>query len=141
MFEQRKSSKAKNATLWVLQIVVAAAFLAAGSAKLSGQPTMVQMFDKIGAGQWFRYVTGSIEVGAAILLLIPRLTPIGAALLVCTMAGAVLTHLLKLGGSPVPALVLGLLAAIILWGRFEVLMPWVARRPVPAQLPAANQNG
>ena len=138
MFEQNKSSKAKGIALWVLQIVIAAAFLAAGSAKLSGQPTMVQMFDKIGVGQWFRFVTGSIEVGAAILLLIPKLTPIGAALLICTMAGAVLTHLLKVGGSPVPALVLGLLAAIILWGRFEVAKPWLAKRPTRAELQATK---
>jgi putative oxidoreductase len=44
---------------------------------------MVETFDKIGIGQWFRYVTGGIEVASAVLLLSPRLTPVGAALLVC----------------------------------------------------------
>ena len=44
----------------------------------------VSSFDKIGIGQWFRYVTGVIEIASAILLLIPRLTPVGAALFVCT---------------------------------------------------------
>ena len=82
---------------------------------------MVETFNKIGIGQWFRYVTGGIEVASAILLLIPRLTPVGAALLVCTMTGAVLSHLLLIGGSPVPALVLLCFAAIILWGRFKTL--------------------
>ena len=48
-------------------------------------------FDKIGVGQWFRYVTGGIEVASAILLLIPRLTPVGDAFLLATMTGAVLT--------------------------------------------------
>ena len=89
----------------------------AGVAKLIGQPMMVETFEKVGVGQWFRYVTGAIEIASAILLLIPRLTPVGAALLVCTMAGAVLAHLLVLDGSAVPALVLGCFAAIILWGR------------------------
>ena len=63
---------------------------------------MVETFEKVGVGQWFRYVTGAIEVASAILLLIPRLTPVGAALLVCTMIGAVLAQLLvhrRLGGA------------------------------------------
>jgi putative oxidoreductase len=88
-----------------LQILTAAAFLMAGFAKLSGQPMMVETFDRVGIGQWFRYVTGGLEIASAILLLIPRLTPVGAALLVCTMIGAVLTHLVLIGGSPVPAVV------------------------------------
>ena len=57
-------------------------------------------------------------------LLIPRLTPVGAALLVCTMTGAVLTQLVLIGGSPVPALVLSCFAAIILWGRFKSGRDW-----------------
>src|SRR5579862_3681742 len=96
------ASKAINIALWSLQILTAAAFLMAGFAKLSGQPMMVEMFEKIGFGQWFRYVTGGIEVTSAVLLLVPRLTPVGAALLVCTMIGAVSTHAAILGGSPMP---------------------------------------
>ena len=41
-----------------------------GFFKLSGDPRMVGLFDAIGVGQWFRYVTGSLEVLGAILLLI-----------------------------------------------------------------------
>jgi hypothetical protein len=108
-----------------------------GFAKLSGQPMMVESFDKIGIGQWFRYLTGGIEVASAILLVIPRLTPVGAALLVCTMVGAVLTHLLLIGGSPVPALVLSCFAAIILWGRFGTLKAWLGKLLTPA-VPAAK---
>jgi uncharacterized membrane protein YphA (DoxX/SURF4 family) len=133
----RRPSRGKNVALWLLQILTAAAFLMAGYAKLSGQPPMAETFDKIGVGQWFRYVTGGIEVASAILLLIPRLTPVGAALLVCTMIGAVLTHLLIIGGSPVAALVLGCLAAIILWGRFGAVKGWLDRPAVPA-VPAAS---
>jgi putative oxidoreductase len=116
---------ARNVGLWALQVFTAAAFLVAGFAKLSGQPMMVETFEKVGVGQWFRYLTGAIEIGSAILLLIPRLTPVGAALLICTMTGAVLAHLLVLGGSAVPALVLGCFAALILWGRFATVKAWL----------------
>jgi putative oxidoreductase len=133
----QRLSRAKNAALWALQILTAAAFLMAGFGKLSGQPMMVETFDKVGIGQWFRYVTGGIEVASAILLLIPRLTPVGAALLVCTMTGAVLTHLVLIGGSPVPALVLSCFAEIILWGRFGTLKAWLGKLPAPA-VPAAK---
>lgn len=95
--------------------LVSLAFLAAGLAKLAGVEMMVATFEAVGIGQWFRYVTGLIEVGSAILLWVPGLQFIGAALLVATMIGAVLAHLLILGPSAVPALVLGLLAAYLAW--------------------------
>ena len=133
----QRLSGAKNAALWALQILTAAAFLMAGFGKLSGQPMMVETFDKVGIGQWFRYVTGGIEVASAILLLIPRLASVGAGLLVCTMTGAVLTHLLLIGGAPVAALVLLCFAAIILWGRSGDLNSWLGKLPAPA-VPAAK---
>jgi putative oxidoreductase len=128
----QRPSGAKNAALWALQILTAAAFFMAGFGKLSGQPMMAETFDKIGIGQWFRYATGGIELASAILLLIPSLTPVGAVLLLCTMTGAVLTHLVLIGGSPLPALVLACFAAIILWGRFGALKVWLVKLAEPA---------
>ena len=51
-----------NVGLWILQIGAAGMFLMVGFFKLSGDPQMVGLFDAIGLGQWFRYVTGSLEV-------------------------------------------------------------------------------
>jgi uncharacterized membrane protein YphA (DoxX/SURF4 family) len=139
MNSQTKSdrlSRVKNLGLWTLQVLTAAVFLMAGFGKLSGQPEMVETFEKIGIGQWFRYVTGGIEVVSAILLMIPRVTPVGATLLVCTMIAAVLTHLV-IGGSPVPALVLGCFAVIILWGRFGTPGAGLSKLPTPS-VPAAK---
>jgi uncharacterized membrane protein YphA (DoxX/SURF4 family) len=70
--QSNRLSNAKNIWLWTLQVLTAAGFLLDGFAKLSGQPVMVEVFDKIGIGQWFRYVTGGIVFASAILLLIPR---------------------------------------------------------------------
>ena len=103
--------------LWVGQFVVAAAFVMAGGSKFAGAPAMVDLFSAIGIGQWFRYVTATIEVGSAIALLVPSVAPYGALALVATMTGAVFTHLLIVGGSPLPALVLGAGSAAIAWAR------------------------
>ena len=54
--------RASLAALWVTQVALAVLFLMAGGSKLAGVPAMVSMFDAIGVGQWFRYVTGVIEV-------------------------------------------------------------------------------
>jgi putative oxidoreductase len=113
----RARSRAGTITLWIVQIATAAMFLLAGSLKLAGIPVEVALFDAIGIGQWFRYLTGSIEVVSAILLLVPSLAFFGALLLVPTMVGAVLTHLFIVGGNPAPALVLGTAAAAIAWTR------------------------
>lgn len=91
------------------------AFVMAGGAKLAGAEMMVQTFDAVGVGQWFRYVTGLIEVGGAIMLWVPAARLLGALMLMVTMIGAVLAHLLILGPSAVPALVLGIMAAAVIY--------------------------
>src|ERR1700747_1894107 len=94
---------------WTLQGIIAAAFLAAGFAKLAGVPFMVELFEQLGLGQWFRVVTGVVEVTGSIALVFPGLASIGALWLGFTMVFAVATHVFVLHTSPVPAIVLGIL--------------------------------
>ena len=109
----------------IVKALLTFAFVAAGAAKLIGAPMMVETFDAIGMGQWFRYLTGVIEVGGAVLLWVSRRQAWGAALLGATMVGAVLAHLVVLSAaSAAPAVVLGLLSAFVLWShraQFPVL--------------------
>src|SRR5438128_2966729 len=97
------TGKIINVGLWILQIGAAGMFLMVGFLKLSGDPRMVGLFDAIGLGQWFRYVTGSLEVMGAVLLLVPRLSGLGALLLVGVMLCAVPSQLLDVGGSSQPS--------------------------------------
>jgi uncharacterized membrane protein YphA (DoxX/SURF4 family) len=115
----KERSRAVTIIAWILQILAAAAFLSAGIPKLLGNPMMVDMFNTIGVGQWFRYVTGGIEVGSAFLLLLPGRAVFGAILLMCTMAGAILTHLLVLHTPPTGPVGLLILVAIIAWLRWD----------------------
>ena len=119
--------RVSNIVLWVLQVGAAAVFLMAGFSKLAGAEQMVAKFDVIGAGQWFRYATGALEVLGALGLLIPRLNVIGAVLLGGVMSGAVLTHLFVIGDSPAVPIVLLAVIAIITWGRREKTARWVKR--------------
>jgi putative oxidoreductase len=126
--DSSSTGRIANVALWILQIAAAGMFLMAGFSKLSGAPQMVEMFDAIGLGQWFRYVTGSVEVLGAVLLLIPRTSGLGALLIVGTMLGAIATHLFIIGGSPVPALVLLIVTGIIAWGRRQRTMNlWLSK--------------
>jgi putative oxidoreductase len=109
------SITAKNRAIWGVRILLALAFGAAGSAKLAGVEQMVATFESIGWGQWFRYVTGGIEVAGALLMLIPATGLYAGLLLGGTMLGGTVSHLLVVPGSPVPAMVLGLLCALVVW--------------------------
>ena len=108
--------------LWAVQIALAGMFLLAGSSKLLGAPAMVGLFGAIGIGQWFRYVTGLIEVGSALALLVPSFAVFGALALVATMIGAVTTHLFIVGGSPALPAILLLGSAGVVWVRRHQLV-------------------
>ena len=109
------TSPIQRRIVWGVRILLALAFGAAGLAKLAGVPQMVQVFEAIGFGQWFRYLTGVVEVGGALLLLVPATGFLGGLLLAVTMVFAVATHLVLIGGTPAPALVLTGLSAFVAW--------------------------
>jgi uncharacterized membrane protein YphA (DoxX/SURF4 family) len=117
--------------LWVVQVLVAAAFLVSGATKLS-QPkeklvknmAWVEDFSQ----QTVRLI-GAVEVLGAIGIVVPALTgilpwltPLAALGLVLTMIGAALTHLRRTEyGSIAMNAVLLVLAAFVVYGRFFVL--------------------
>ncbi|OKI47427.1 DoxX family protein [Micromonospora sp. CB01531] len=98
---------------WLPQVALALAMFGAGAAKLAAEPAMVRMFDDIGAGQWFRPVVGGLEVAGALGLLVPRLARYAVLGLVVLLAGAVVTNLVVLRTSPLGALVLLAVAAVV----------------------------
>jgi len=116
------TAKIVNVVLWVLQIAAAGMFLMVGFLKLSGDAQLVGLFEAIGLGQWFRYLTGTLEVAGAFLLLIPRTSGLGALMLAGVMVGAVVTHVFIVGGSPLMAIILLVVTGIVAWGRRQRTM-------------------
>jgi putative oxidoreductase len=112
-----RRSRSGVIALRVVQIALAGMFLLAGGSKLLGAPAMVALFNSIGIGQWFRYVTGTIEVVGAVLLFVPSLALFGALALAATMVGAIITHLFFVGGNPAVPIVLLAATTTIAWAR------------------------
>jgi len=108
-----------------LRIVLTLAFFGACGAKLAGVEMMVATFDQIGFGQGLRYFTGVVELVGAALLWLPARQVIGAAVLGGTMVGAVVTHWFILGQSALPAIILGLLCAAVLYIHRSQI-PWAS---------------
>jgi putative oxidoreductase len=111
------SRKGRLIAIWTLSGLVALAFIGAGGAKVAGVPVMVEMFNKVGLGQWFRYFTGLLEVAGGIGLLMSRYAFYAAVLLGIVMVGAIIAEVAVLGDSPAPAAVLLVLSGIIAYLR------------------------
>jgi putative oxidoreductase len=90
----RDQGDSTSATRLALRISVALVFAGTGLEKFSSDATSywVHVFTAIGLGQWFRYFTGVVETLGGLLFLIPRATTLGAALLISSMVGAMVVH-------------------------------------------------
>ena len=96
--------------------MLALVFLSEGAAKFGESRMWLGIFDQIGFGQWFRYFTGVVEIGGALLVIVPVTRLWGAALLACTMCGALLVHVLIMGIGPPTAGVVVLLMMLVAIG-------------------------
>ncbi|MBB6112156.1 DoxX family protein [Mucilaginibacter lappiensis] len=86
-----------NILAWVLRLAAAIIMLQTLYFKFTAAPESVYIFSTLGLEPWGRIGIGSLELIASILLLIPKTTSLGALLAVGIMAGALLSHLTKLG--------------------------------------------
>jgi len=115
----------RNVTLWVIQGLLAALFLFAGSMKLI-LPIEAMAGPVALPGAFLRFI-GVVEVLGAVGLVLPwllrirpELTPLAGAGLVLIMVGA--TAITMMGGASAGALVpsaVGLLAATVVYGRWR----------------------
>jgi putative oxidoreductase len=111
------TGRAANIGLWIAQIVTALAFVFAALGKFGGDPMIVETFDKIGFGDWFRYFIGVLEVLGAVALFVRPLVGLAGLAFVGLMVGALVVTVAVVGGSVVLPLVLLVLSAVIAWGR------------------------
>jgi hypothetical protein len=84
-------------TIWAARIIGAAIMLQTLYFKFSGSEESVFIFSTVGVEPWGRILVGSLELVASVLLLMPSVSWIGAALGAGLMAGAIGMHLTLLG--------------------------------------------
>jgi uncharacterized membrane protein YphA (DoxX/SURF4 family) len=84
MFEQANLREPRNAIGdWVLRGGIAVVFVLFGAEKFQSDPGSPwgKLFQQIGAGQWFRYFTGVVELLGGVLVSIPWTATAGLVLL------------------------------------------------------------
>ena len=111
--------------LWSLRILTAAIFLVAGLMKLLGLSIMVQEFDAVGFGQWFRYLTGLLEIIGAVAVLAPSYSALGAALLLVVDIGAFIAQIAILHMDWIHTIVIGALLAAVVYLQRDQIMRFV----------------
>jgi uncharacterized membrane protein YphA (DoxX/SURF4 family) len=119
-----------NVVLWIVQGLLAAAFLLSGAGKLARSKEQLGGDPRMAWAQDFSQPTirliGALEVAAALGLILPAvtgiatvLTPLAATGLAGIMAGAAYTHFRRGEKQAIVInVVLGLLALFVAWGRF-----------------------
>jgi putative oxidoreductase len=117
----------------IVQVVLGLLFVLIGSMTVAGRKMFVENFRRFGYPQWFRVVTGSLEVlgGLGLLLGIwlPWLAALASAGLALVMLGAVSTHLRirePLQKIALP-LVMGALAVVVAVSYWPMLLHLVVR--------------
>lgn len=111
---------------WILQALLAIAFIKSGFSKLSNLPGTTQMFSGLGLPGWFAALIGGAELLGGIGLLVPRTVRLAALGLIIIMIGALVMHATKIpggiGGGTFAAVLLVLLL-VVSWLRRPAATP------------------
>ena len=122
------TSRAASAGLWTLQVLLAAVYAFSAYGKLTAEAQNVAGFEAMGLGMPGMYIIGLLELAGAIAMFVPALTGLAAACFVALMIGAVIMTAAIGGGAlvAIPATV-GVVAAVVAWGRRDSTRRLVAR--------------
>jgi uncharacterized membrane protein YphA (DoxX/SURF4 family) len=110
------SPSVRNIIAWILQALLAAAFIMSGFMKLKGLDKTVGMFGSMGMPAVVAYLVAGGELLGGIGLLIPRTVRLAALGLIIIMIGAVVVHATKIPEfipKGLPALVLLVLLVVV----------------------------
>src|SRR5438094_8305229 len=91
------TSKTTTVIAWTCRVAAAVILLQTLFFKFTAAPESVYIFSKVGLEPWGRIGSGVAELIAAILILIPPTTWLGAGLALAVMAGTIFSHLTVVG--------------------------------------------
>ncbi|MEP6669036.1 MAG: DoxX family protein [Chthoniobacter sp.] len=108
---------------WICRVIAALILLQTLFFKFTAAPESVYIFTKVGLEPWGRIGSGVVELIAAVLILWPGLSWLGAGLALGVISGALMSHLTVLGVVVMNdggllftlAVIVEVCAAIVLW--------------------------
>jgi putative oxidoreductase len=115
---EQRARNADAVVVWIISALLAAVFATTGISKLIGDgPIGLQAAAMRGFPEWIRMVVGVVEVVGAVMLLVPNVAGIAAAMLALLMIPATITQWIS--GEPGVAvpIVLLVLLLIVAWRR------------------------
>ncbi|QDT31693.1 DoxX family protein [Thalassoglobus polymorphus] len=89
--------KPANLFSWILQLAASAVLIMASTGKLTSRPESVAIFQQLDFDPGGRFLIGTLELIAALLLLVPQSIVWGAVLGWGIMTGALIAHCSRLG--------------------------------------------
>jgi uncharacterized membrane protein YphA (DoxX/SURF4 family) len=115
---------------FILKLVVAVILIQTLYFKFTGAPESKYIFETVGMEPWGRIGTGFVELFAAVLILIPFTSWLGAILALGVVSGAIFFHLTKLGIVVMDdgGLLFALACTVFL---FSLVVLWQERRHIP----------
>ena len=124
---------AKVAGTWLPAILLMLVFIPQGLAKFSNTSGWAAAFRQWGYPDWFRMLIGTLELSAAVLLLLGRTAAFGAIIIIVVMLGAWATHLIFEGGRHMTSEVVPLVLAtiVLIVRRRQVTNAFARLRGVP----------
>lgn len=131
------SAKRQTVVARVLRVILGLAFLLIGVTKLTGTVHTVDYFGAIGWGQWFRYLTGALDVAGAALLFMPRYAFYGALVLISSVGTATVLSVTVLRGNPFWG-GLGMVLQPLLLTSLTVALAWLTCPPRQVQFRASE---
>ena len=110
--------------VWGMTGMLIMVFGQQGFAKFSATSGWVKAFAHWNYPDWFRMTIGALEILGAALLIWPRTAPVGAALIITIMLGAMATHIVKEPGWHIEHEIVPLtFASVILFARRRQWLP------------------
>jgi uncharacterized membrane protein YphA (DoxX/SURF4 family) len=126
--------KSRSIASWVLSCLLALMFVVTGTSKLADVPPSPDNFARWGYSAAFMHSVGAVEVLCGVGILVPRLAPLAALVLLGVMAGAIKTGVVhhEVLHIALPLVLVGLLLGVVYLRRDRVLRRFQREARPPA---------
>jgi putative oxidoreductase len=101
----------------IAELALGMLFVIAGLVKLSGIALMVELFARLGFGQWLRYATALVEIAGGVLLIAGHMEYLAALALAVIMVGATAASVIVFNRSPIPPALTLIALVVLAWKR------------------------